>query len=45
MDWLHTVLMMKLAINNSIHDSTSLSAANIAYKTQIRMPLDILDGV
>ena len=44
-DWLHTIAMMELAINNSIQDSTGLSPAYIVQGTPTRMPVDMLDGV
>ena len=41
----HAILTMELAINNRIQDSTGLFPLHIVYKTLIRMPVDMLDGV
>ena len=45
MDWLHTIIMIELAIKNRIQDSTGLSPAHKVYRTPIKMPVDMLDGV
>ena len=44
-NWLYTILVMELAINNSMQDSLSLSPVCILYGTPISMPVDMLDGV
>ena len=44
-DWLHANPMTELAINNSVQHSARLSPAYLVYRTLIRMPLDMLDGV
>ena len=44
-DWLHTIPMMKLAINTSIQDSTGLPLVYIVCGTPIKMPVDMLDGI
>ena len=44
-DWLHIISMMELATNNSIQDSKGLYPVFIVYRLEIRMPVDILDGV
>ena len=45
MDWLYAIPIIKLAITNSIKVSSSLSPVYIVYRTPIRIPVDILDGV
>ena len=45
MDWLHAIPMIQLTISNSIYNITGLYPANMVYKTPIRMPVDMLDGV
>ena len=45
MDWLYTILMIELAIKNSIQDSTGLSPAYIVYGIVMGMLVDRLDEV
>ena len=45
MDWLYAIPMREIAINYSIQDSTGLSPVYIVYRTPIRMPVDMLNGV
>ena len=44
-NWLHAILMMELAINNSTQDSIALSPACIVYRALSKMPVDMLDEV
>ena len=41
-DLLNAIPMTKLAINNSVQDSTGLFSEYIKYRTLIRMPVDFL---
>ena len=45
MDWLHAIIMTELAIKNNTRNNTGLSPIYIVYRTLIRMPVDMLDGV
>ena len=41
----HAILIKELPIKNIIWDSAGLFPAYIIYRTRIRMPIDMMDGV
>ena len=44
LNWLETILLVEMTLNNGINDSTSMSPAFISYSYPLRMPVDLLRG-
>ena len=44
-NWVECLMLVKLAVNNAVAESTGMSPAQIMYGQSLRMPIDHLDGM
>ena len=44
-NWVECLTLVKLALNNTVAESTGMSPAHITYGQSLRMPIDHLGGM
>ena len=44
-NWVECLILVELALNNAVADSTGMSPAHVMYGQSLQMPIDHLDGM